>query len=121
LSLCGVLLVLQAANLDCGWFDPFSFQQDFLGASEVDVSRCEIAQALVIAPMGVVLDEFVDFGFQVARQIIVLKQDAVHERLMPALGFWSSDFIRFYEGEWRPAIDYPWSIALTEENQDDTT
>jgi hypothetical protein len=33
----------------------------------------------------------------------------------------SSDFIRFYEGERRPGIDYPWSIALTEENQDDTT
>jgi hypothetical protein len=28
---------------------------------------------------------------------------------------------RFYEGERRPGIDYPWSIALTEENQDDTT
>jgi hypothetical protein len=36
--------LLQAANLDCGSFDPFSFQQDFLGAPEVDVSRCEIAQ-----------------------------------------------------------------------------
>jgi hypothetical protein len=31
-----------------------------------------------------------------------------------------SFFIRFYEGERRPGIDYPWSIALTEENQDDT-
>ena len=33
----------------------------------------------------------------------------------------SADTIRFYEGERRPGIDYPWSIALTEENQDDTT
>jgi len=77
--------VLQAAILDCGSFDPFSFQQDGLGASEVDVSRGKIAQALVIAAMVVVVDEGVDPGFQVARQIIVLKQDPVLERLMPAL------------------------------------
>jgi hypothetical protein len=36
-------------------------------------------------------------------------------------GIQSTDIIRFYEGERRPGIDYPWSIALTEENQDDTT
>ena len=77
--------MLQAAILDCGSFDPFSFQHDGLGASEVDVSRGKIAQALVIAAMVVVVDEGVDLGFQVARQIIVLKQDPVLERLMPAL------------------------------------
>jgi hypothetical protein len=49
LILCGVLLVLQAAISDCVSFDPFSFQQDDSGASEVDVSRGEIAQTLVIA------------------------------------------------------------------------
>ena len=54
--------MLQAAILDCGSFDPFSFQQDGLGASEVDVSRGEIAQALVIAAMVVVVDEPVDLG-----------------------------------------------------------
>ena len=77
--------MLQAAILDGDSFDPFSFQQDGLGASEVDVSRGKIAQALVIAAIVVVVDESVDLGFQVARQIIVLKQDAVLERLMPAL------------------------------------
>ena len=35
----GVLLVLQAAILDCVPFEPFSFQQDGFGPSEVDVSR----------------------------------------------------------------------------------
>jgi hypothetical protein len=55
-----------------------------LGVSEVDV-RGEIAQALVIAAMVVVIDECVDLGLEVAGQIIVLKQDAVLERLMPAL------------------------------------
>jgi hypothetical protein len=32
-------------------FEPLSFQQDSVGASEVDVSRSKIAQALVIAVM----------------------------------------------------------------------
>jgi hypothetical protein len=77
--------VLQAAISDCVSFDPFSFQQDGLGASEVDVSRGEIAQAPVIAAMVVVIDERVDLGLEVAGQIIVLKQDAVLECLMPAL------------------------------------
>ena len=77
--------MLQAAISDCVSFDPFSFQQDGLGASKVDVSRDEIAQALVIAAMVVVIDECVDLGLEVAGQIIVLKQDAVLERLMPAL------------------------------------
>jgi hypothetical protein len=38
---------------DCVSFDPVSFQQDGLGASEVDVSRGEIAQPLVVAAMVV--------------------------------------------------------------------
>jgi hypothetical protein len=38
-SLGGFLLMLQATFLDCVPFDPFSFQQDGLTASEVDVGR----------------------------------------------------------------------------------
>jgi len=41
----------------------------------------------VIAPVVVVRDERIDLGFEVAGQIIVLEQDAVFERLMPALDF----------------------------------
>jgi DNA-binding CsgD family transcriptional regulator len=39
----------------------------------------------VVAAMGVVIDECVDLGLEVAEQIIVLKQDEVLEHLMPAL------------------------------------
>ena len=39
----------------------------------------------MIALVVVVLDEAIDVGFEVARQIIVLQQDAVLERLVPAL------------------------------------
>jgi hypothetical protein len=62
-------------------------QQDGLAASEVDVGGCEIAKALVISLMVVVLDERFDFDFEAARQIVVFQQDAVFERLMPTLDF----------------------------------
>jgi hypothetical protein len=65
--------------------DPFSCLQDGLAASEVDVGRCEIAEALVIAPVVVVIDEGADLRFEVARQEVVFEQDAVLQRLVPAL------------------------------------
>ena len=77
--------MLQASILDCDAFDPFSFAQDFCAASAVDVGGREIVQALVIAAMIVVIDEGADLRLQVARQIIIFEQDAVLERLMPAL------------------------------------
>lgn len=77
--------MLQAAILDSDAFDPFSVHEDFWTSSAVDVSRREIVQALVIATMVVVIDEGADLRRQVSGQIIVLEQDAVLERLMPAL------------------------------------
>jgi hypothetical protein len=53
--------VKQPTVLDGFAFDPFSFQQDGLTASEVDVGRGEIMDALVIAV--VVRDEFIDLSF----------------------------------------------------------
>ena len=85
--LCGLLVVKQPTILDGFAFDPFSFQQDGLTASEVDVGRGKIVDALVIAPVVVVRDERIDLGFEVTGQIIVLEQDAIFERLMPALDF----------------------------------
>ena len=41
--------------------------------------------ALVVAQVVVVLDEGVDLGLEIAGQIVVLQQDAVLERLVPAL------------------------------------
>ena len=41
-------LTLQATVWDCLAFDPFAFGEDCLSPSEVDVSRREIGQALVI-------------------------------------------------------------------------
>ena len=71
--------MLQASILDSVSFDPFSFQPP-----EVAVGRRQIAQALMVAPMIVVVDEPGDAGFKISRQVVVLQQDAVLERLMPA-------------------------------------
>ena len=47
---------MQASVLDGFAFDPFSFQQDGLTASEVDVGRRQIVDALVVAQVIVVGD-----------------------------------------------------------------
>ena len=63
------------------------------GAGRVMVSiprtgKAEVSvDALVIAPVVVVRDERIDLSVEIAGQIIVLEQDAVLERLMPALDF----------------------------------
>ena len=50
----------QASGLDGLSFDPFSFKQDGLAASEVDVGRSEVGDALVVSQMIVVGDEVAD-------------------------------------------------------------
>ncbi len=77
--------MLQAPVFDSLAFDPFPFQQNDVATSEVDVGGCEIVEALVIALMIVVRDEGFDLGLEIAGQVIVLKQDAVLQGLMPAL------------------------------------
>ena len=78
-------LMLQATVCDCLALDPFAFEEDGLGSSEVDVSRGKIVEALVIAGMVVMRHEGGDLAFEIAGQVVVLEQDAVLERLMPAL------------------------------------
>ena len=78
-------MVLQASLQDCLSFDPFAFQQDGLTASGVDVSRGQVAQAFMVAPVIVVLDEGFDLRLEVAREVVMLQQDAVLERQVPAL------------------------------------
>ena len=68
-------LMLPATIGDCLSFDPFAFEEDGLGSSEVDVGRHEIAQALVIAGMVVMSHESRDLTFEIAGQIIVLEQE----------------------------------------------
>ena len=66
-------------------FDACTFEQDFLAPAEVDVCWRYVFQALVVAPMIVVIDEGCDLRLQITRQVIVFQQDAVLECLVPAL------------------------------------
>jgi hypothetical protein len=59
------LLVLQSSLSDGLAFDPFSLKQDGLASSEVDVGRCQVLQAFVVAPVIVVIDEAADVRFEV--------------------------------------------------------
>ena len=76
--------MLQAALFDGALFDPFSFAQDLFAAPEVDVSGCEVLQALVISVMIVVADELAYLGFEVTGQEVVLQKDPVFQGLMPS-------------------------------------
>lgn len=84
-DLSGLLAMLQAAAFDGFAFDPFSLHQDGVATSEVDVGRGQIVDALVITAMIVMLDEGGDLRLEVFREVIVLEQDAVLQRLVPAL------------------------------------
>ena len=79
MMLRGLPTMQQASVCDGLSFDPFSFDEDGLAASEVDVGRGQVAQALVVAQVIVVGDEGADLGFEVARQVVVLQQDSVLE------------------------------------------
>ena len=54
--------MLQATVGDCLALDPFAFEEDGVGSSEVDVGRREIGQALVVSRMVVVRHEGGDLG-----------------------------------------------------------
>ena len=77
-------VVVQAAQSDGLSFDPFAFDEDGFAAAEVDVSRGEIVEALVVSAMIVMFDEGRDLGFEVLLEEVVFQQDAVLERLVPA-------------------------------------
>jgi len=65
-------------------FDLLSSFEDGFGLAEVDVRGGEVAQALVIAVVIVVLDEGRHGFLKCPGQVIVLEQDAVLQGLVPA-------------------------------------
>src|SRR5262245_22739421 len=77
--------MLQSSQFDGVAFDPFSCQKDGLTSAEVDVGWCQVLEAFMVTPGVVVLDEARDLGFEITGQVIVLEQNAVLERLVPAL------------------------------------
>ena len=75
----------QAPALDGVLFDASPFGQDGFAAPEVDVSRCQVADTLVVATVVVVVDEGGDGGFKFPFEEVVFEQDAVLQGLVPAL------------------------------------
>ncbi len=78
-------MVVQAAIGEDPWFDPLPLEKDGGTSAEIDIGRSEIVETLVIARVLVVLDKGPDLRLQVAGQVIMFEQDAVLERLVPAL------------------------------------
>ena len=86
---------MQAWRFERLSFDPFPLLQDGFVSPEVDVRRCDVVQALVVALMVVVIDEGFDLGFEITGQEVVFQQDAVLQGLMPTLDLaWGLRVIR---------------------------
>ena len=75
--------MLQAALLDCLFFDRFPFSENFFGTPEVDVRGSDVAQALVIAVIVVVIDKDTNLLLQIAWQVVVFQENVVLHGLMP--------------------------------------
>src|SRR5262249_45089505 len=77
---------MQAASLLDGFsFDVFPPFENDLAAPEVDVSRRQVVQALVVSTVIVVADELLDAVFELSWQVVVVQQDPVFHRAMISL------------------------------------
>ena len=77
--------MVQAAVLDSQFFDPFSPFNDDSVANELGIGGGDVAEALVVAVVVIMVDESADLAFKVSGQIIVFQKHAVFQRLMPTL------------------------------------
>ena len=77
--------MVQAAVLNGQFLDLFS-PFDYGGVTpEVGIGWCDVADALVVAVVIVMIDEGADLVFKIAGQVIVFQQYPVLQRLVPAL------------------------------------
>jgi hypothetical protein len=81
----GDLAMLQAPMFDGLSFDPGALGEEGGAAADVDIGRGQVVEALVVPVVIVVVDERLDLRLEVAGQIVVFKQDAVRQGLVPAL------------------------------------
>ena len=66
--------MLQAALLDCLFFDRFPFSENVFGTLKVDVRGSDVAQALVIAVIVVVIDK------DIVRERETFKKQTIQQR-----------------------------------------
>ena len=81
------MLMVQAAVFECNFLDVFSPFNDCGVTPEVGVSWCDVADALVVSMIVVMIHEVADLQFKIARQVIVFEENLVLEGLMPPLDF----------------------------------
>ena len=67
----------QAPSFDGLPFDPFPLFQDGLASPKINVSRRQVLQALVVAPVVVMIDKGGDLLPEITGQVVVSQQDAV--------------------------------------------
>jgi hypothetical protein len=72
--------VLQAAIGDGLSFDPFSFCQDGVAAPEMGIRVSQIANALVVSAIVVVVDEGRDLRFEIAGQSVPMSDNRPADR-----------------------------------------
>ena len=77
-------LMVQAAVFECNFLDVFSPFNDCGVTPEVGVSWCDVADALVVSMIVVMIHEGADLQFKIAGQVIVFEENLVLEGLMPA-------------------------------------
>lgn len=77
---------MQASRLKRLPFDPFALFQNGFIAPNIDASGCDVVDALVVAPVIIVVDECSDLSLEIARQKVVFQQNAVLQNLLPTLG-----------------------------------
>lgn len=75
----------QAARLDCPGFDFLSWFENVFSPAGINIGWGEIAQALVVAVVVVVVDEGGHGFLERPGQVVILEQDAVFQGLLPAL------------------------------------
>ncbi len=68
---------MQASRFKRLSFDPFSLLSKGFVAFEVDVGRCDVVQALVVALVVVVIDKGFDPGFEITRQEVVFRNRTI--------------------------------------------
>ena len=104
--------MLQAAVCDGVALDAVSFCEDRLGPAEVDIGWCEVVDALMITDVIVVFDEGPYLTFEITGQVVVVEQDAVLQRLMPALDLSARSFPGSWYGAPRTCCMPFWSSHL---------
>ena len=76
--------MVQAAVLNGSFLDLFSPFDNGRITSEVSIGGRDVFQALVVALVVVMIDEGADLVFEIAGQVVILQQNPVLQRLMPA-------------------------------------